>query len=83
MPFVFNANEGLLLHQDLHRIGELDFSARSTRLIGQQREDFRLQNIAARNDEVGRRIGHGGLFYHAIDAEALVVALAPRDHAVG
>ena len=48
-----------------------------------QREDFGLEDVAAGDDEVGRRVLLLGLFDHGGDGKALVRALAAGDDAVG
>ena len=55
--FELQAVERLLLGEPDHRVGELDLAAGAALLGRQDVEDLRLQDVAAGDDEVGRRFG--------------------------
>src|SRR5215468_348843 len=50
--FEFEPVERLLAGEPDHRIGDLDFAAGAAGLVGQNVEDLRLENVAARDDEI-------------------------------
>jgi len=55
-----HAVEFLLFRKSNHRVGELDLAAGAALLGFQDLEDFRLQNVAPGDREVGRRGAFGG-----------------------
>src|SRR5262245_51407261 len=75
-PLITERIEGLALEQRQHRIGKLDFAAGAFFLARENRKDLRLENVAAKNGEVGR-LGSGlRLLHHAVDGEHATVAFA-------
>src|SRR5215468_1112276 len=70
------AVKGLLLHQADQGVGELDLIAGAALLRLQDLEDFRLQDVAAGDDEVRRRLLARRLLDHAGDLERLAGRLA-------
>ena len=54
--------EGLLTDHLRHSIGQLDFAARSFPLMLQDGHHLWLEDVTARNDEVGGRVLCRGLF---------------------
>src|SRR6266545_2402649 len=76
------AVERLALGERDHRVGELDLAAGAARLRRQEVEDLRLQDIAAGDDEIRRRLRARRLLHHLGDAEQLALLLADADHAV-
>ena len=82
LAFEFQAVERLLLGKLDHRVGELDFAAGAALLRRQDVEDLRLQDVAAGDDEVRRRLRARRLFHHLGDAEQLALLLADADDAV-
>ena len=53
----FEAVERLRARQRHHGVGELDFAAGAGRLLFQEVEDLRLQDVAPGDGEIGRRLG--------------------------
>ena len=80
--FVFQPMEGLAGHQPDHRVGNLDFAARSRRLLFNLGKDFRLQNIAPGNDHVGRGILAAGFFHHLADGEGIALPVPGTNDAI-
>src|SRR5258705_2496558 len=80
--FELHAVERLLAREPAHGVGELDLTAGAALLLLQYVEDLGLQDVAARDDEVRRRLLGRGLLYHLRDGEALAGALTDADHAV-
>src|SRR3984957_10774681 len=76
------AKERLLLRQTDHGVGELNFVAGAARLVRPDGEDLRLQDVAARDDEIGRRLLAPRLLHHLGDLERLADRLAYAHHAV-
>src|SRR6185437_11850730 len=65
LALIFHPGEGLGAQQRMHAVGELDFAARTPCVVAEQAEDFWLQDVAARNDEVRGSVGGLRLFHHA------------------
>src|SRR5262245_28184398 len=68
--------EGLALEQRQHRVGKLDLAAGALFLASENREDLRLENVAAKNREVGRLGSRLRLLHHAVDGKHTDVAFA-------
>src|SRR5215813_264879 len=69
LAFELQAIERLLLGELDHRVGQLDLAAGATVLRRQDGEDFGLQDVAAGDDEVRRRLRARRLLHHPRDAE--------------
>src|SRR5882724_1178977 len=82
LAFELHAVERLLAREPAHGVGELDLAAGATLLLLQYVEDLWLQDVAARDDEVRRRLLGRGLLYHLRDGEALAADLAVACHAL-
>src|SRR5580704_6457672 len=65
-----------------HRIGELNLVAGAALLRSENIEDFRLQDVAAGDDEVGRRALARRLLHHPGESKKIAFAFADTDHAV-
>ena len=79
---VFDRREGLVLHQPRHAVGQLDLAARAARLVFQDAEDFGLQDVAARDRQVRRRLAARRLLDHPLHADVAAVPVFGVDDAV-
>src|SRR5437660_12932921 len=80
--FELQAIQGLRLRQSDHRVGDLDFAARTLLLGREDVEDLRLQNIASGYDEIRRRLVTRWLLDHSGNAEGLALRRTDADDAV-
>src|SRR6478672_8726679 len=78
----FEAVERLRLGELDHGVGELYFAPGATLLRRQDVENLRLQDVAAGDDEIGRRLGARRFLYHLRNLEQLALGLANADDAV-
>ena len=69
LAFELDAVEFLRLRQPDHGVGELDLAAGAALLGLENLEDFRLQDVAPGDREVGRRGALRRLLHHAVDLE--------------
>src|SRR5262249_13455062 len=82
LAFELHAIEFLFLRKTNHRVGELYLAAGAALLGFQYLEDFRLQDVAAGDGEVGGRGALRRLLHHAVDLEKLAVALSDAADAI-
>src|SRR5690606_9941450 len=82
LAVVFHGGEGLVLHQPGHAVSQLDLAARAPLGLLQDVEDLRLQDVAARDRQVRRRLAARRLLDHALHADAAAVAALRVDDAV-
>src|SRR5581483_2568166 len=82
LAFVFQSIEGLALQKRNHCVGDLNLAARSLLLRRQNIEDFRLEDVAAENGEIGGLGARLRLLDHAVDRKHAPVAFTDRYHAI-
>src|SRR5579871_2495082 len=77
-----NAVERLLGAQSDHAVGQLDFAPSPLLAAFEDREDFRLQDVAPGDDEVRWRRTLSRLLHHSRDLEGATVVLPDGDHPI-
>src|SRR5215208_677267 len=78
----FQPEEGLLVHELDHGVGNLDLATGTFALPLDPGKNLGLKNVTARNDQIGRGRLTLGLFDHARDLERIADVLAAADDTV-
>ncbi len=82
LSFDFVGEHRGVLHELAQGIGELNFSVLPRRGLTEDRENFRRQDIASDDREIGRSIRRGGFFDQVIDPVEPIAYFARGDNAV-